>query len=243
MVYRDSDKEQIELNRNSALIWLPAIEAAGLPTPKTIIVPYVHHECLSIFDGEPSVEFSRLSDEIMKAAREIGFPVFIRTDLTSAKHSGPDAYKIEVDGQNGPIAETLEDTELKTWLEREGSKAFLVRQFLQLDASFTAFHGLPVAREFRFFADKDHVICWHPYWPAETIEDHRPSTSDWREKLARHHEAPAELHELSRMAMIAAGACGGGTWSVDFCRDVNGKWWLLDMATAADSYHWKGCKA
>jgi hypothetical protein len=40
----------------------------------------------------------------------------------------------------------------------------------------------------------------------------------------------------------AARACGGGRWSVDFCQDVHGKWWLPDMATAADSFHWPGCE-
>lgn len=231
------------MNRNSALVWLPAIQSVGLPVPKTIIVPYIHHECLSIFDGEPSAEFSRLSDAVMAAAREIGFPVFIRTDLTSAKHSGPRAYKIEEDGQNAPIAETLEYTEMKTWLERDGAKAFLVREFLTLDAPFTAFGGLPIAREFRFFADGDKVQCWHNYWPAETIEGHRPSREDWRDCLADLHREPAELEELSSMSVKAVKACGGGEWSVDFFRDVDGKWWLSDMATAADSFHWEGCSA
>jgi hypothetical protein len=230
------------LNRNSAILWLPAIEAAGLPVPKTITVPYKHHDCLSIFDGERSEEFERLSTEIMAAAQKIGFPVFIRTDLSSAKHSGPSAYKIEVDGQNQPIAETLGDNELKFWLEREGPTAFLVRQFIELDAPFTAFHGLPIAREFRFFANEDHVFCWHPYWPPTSIEEYRPSCEDWRDKLAELQTEPAEISELKALAMKAAGACGRDEWSVDFFRDVNGKWWLSDMAVAKDSYHWESCE-
>jgi len=194
---------------------------------------------MPIFDGEHSDEFDRLSAAVMDAAKEIGFPVFIRTDLTSAKHSGPRAYKIEVDGENEPIARTLEDTEMKTWLEREGSQAFLVREFLDLKAPFTAFQGLPIAREFRFFADENGVRCHHGYWPPETIEDHRPSCDDWRTKLDLMQERPPE--ELWDMAIRAAKACGGGLWSVDFCENVNGKWYLPDMATAADSFHWPGC--
>lgn len=228
------------VNPNSALIWLPAIQSAGLPVPETIIVPYAHHECLGIFDGEHSDEFSRLSNEVMKVANKIGFPVFIRTDLTSAKHSGPQAYRIDADGQNEPIAETLEDTELKMWMERNGPKAFLVRKFLTLDAAFTAFGGLPIAREFRFFADSERVLCWHPYWPVEAIDGHGPSREDWRQCLVAHHVEPQD-RSLWAMAIEAARACGGGEWSVDFCRDTDGKWWLLDMATAMDSYHWPGC--
>lgn len=229
------------MNRNSALIWLPKIEGAGLPTPKTIIVPYSHHDCISIFDGDPSAEFFRLSEAVMDAARGIGFPVFIRTDLSSAKHSGPSACRIDEDGQNQPIFETLEDSELKFWMERSGPTAFLVRRFLTLDAPFTAFRGLPIAREFRFFANEERVFCHHGYWPADSIEEHNPSSPEWRELLAGMQEDPPELAELSSMAITAAGACGGGNWSVDFCRDADGKYWLLDMAVAADSFHWPGC--
>lgn len=226
------------MNRNSALIWLPAIEAAGLPTPQTIIVPYDHHACASIFDGESSPEFNRLTDAIMNAGRTIGFPVFIRTDLSSAKHSGIDAICVSADGHNQPIFETLEDNEMKFWMEREGPKAFLVRKFLELDAPFTAFLGLPIAREFRFFADENGVLCFHAYWPEETIK--RPSCSNWKELLAELNSTPPP-DSLAIMAVRAATACGGGRWSVDFCKDVRGKWWLLDMARAEDSFHWEGC--
>lgn len=228
------------MNRNSALIWLSAIEAAGLPTPRTIVVPYDHRGCSSIFDGIPSAEFFRLCDAVNDAAIQIGFPVFIRTDLGSAKHSGPSAFCIDQDGVNAPICETLEDQELKFWMERHGPSAFLVREYLKLKAPFTAFRGLPIAREFRFFADAKQVYCWHPYWPADSIEDHRPSVENWRELLADMHRAP-ENPDLWRMATTAAAACGGGKWSVDFCEDVDGKWWLVDMATAGDSFHWPDC--
>lgn len=227
-------------NRNSALIWLPAIEAAGLPCPHTVIVPYDHYACAAIFDGETSEEFMRLTDAVMEAGRAIGFPVFIRTDLSSAKHSGIDALCISADGHNQPIFETLEDNELKFWMEKEWPTAFLVRKFLTLDAPFTAFRGLPIAREFRFFADETQVYCWHPYWPEFSIEDHRPSCENWRELLAELNTTPPPA-ELSAMAVRAAAACGGGRWSVDFCRDVDGKWWLPDMAREEDSFHWEGC--
>ena len=231
------------MNPNSALIWLPALEAAGLPTPNTIIVPYNHGACLSIFDGDHSDEFERLCAAVLKAAGEIGFPVFIRTDLTSAKHSGPKAYKIE-NATDNPLAigETLEDTEMKTWMDRDGgAQAILVREFLTLESPFTAFSNFPVSREFRFFADRERCLCWHPYWPEDAIEDHRPSRDDWRELLADLQRTPENIAELSAMAISAVRACGGDAWSVDICRDTSGKWWITDMARAEDSFHWEGC--
>jgi len=42
------------------------------------------------------------------------------------------------------------------------------------------------------------------------------------------------------MAIEAAKVCDG-RWSVDFARDRSGKWWLIDMALMAASWHWPGC--
>jgi len=63
---------------------------------------------------------------------------------------------------------TIEDNEMKFWMSEEyPPAAFMVREFLDLDASFKAFGGLPIAREWRIFASPEKVICYHPYWPAE----------------------------------------------------------------------------
>lgn len=237
------------MNPNSALRWLPVITDAGLPVPRTVIVPYSHRECVSIFDGEASVEFSRLSDAVMSAAREVGFPAFIRTDLSSAKHSGPSAYRIEQDGHNEPIARTMEDNELKFWIERYGPSAFLVREFLPLEAKFEAFSGLPVNREFRVFSAGLHDLCIHPYWPHDAVDGHvnEGKYPNWREDLSLLHQLPDDesdmIQRLAREAVLAI--CRAEKriefWSVDFAQDVNGNWWLIDMATAADSYHWPLC--
>lgn len=237
------------MNRNSSHIWLSGIEAAGLPTPRTIVIPYKHQACMPIFDGEPSAEFDRLVNEVAFAAGEIGIPAFIRTDLGSAKHSGLKGVQIA----DGSIAESdrsvgwvlsrlLEDQELKFWLEREGPTAILVREWLTLKAKFTAFDGLAISNERRFFATPERVICQHPYWPEGAVGDGCPSRTGWRDLLRSIHDEPAQA-ELSILAMKAAAASGGGAWSVDICQDVTGKHWITDMAVASDSWHWPGCPA
>jgi len=234
------------MNRNSALLWLPKIEEAGLSVPQTVIVPYSHTEILPLFDNEACPEFERLSGAVEEAIGSIGYPVFVRSDLTSAKHAGPRAYRIEDPSKiRSVLFKTLEDNELKFWLERDGPKAILVRKFLTLPAPFTAFRGLPISREFRFFAQPDRIICYHPYWPDEAIQDHIDGGyGGWREDLPEVHRLADEAFDgLAAMAIKAAEACGHGPWSVDFAEDDNGKWWLLDMATAADSWHWTGCQA
>jgi hypothetical protein len=230
------------MNCSSALFWLPRIEAAGLPTPRTMIVPYSHHDCMPLFDGQSCPEFFRLSAAVETAAKEIGYPVFIRTDLSSAKHSGLKAYRIDEPGENQAIFETIEDNELKFFMERNGPQAFMVREWLDLEHHFTAFRGLPISREWRYFADSEHVICRHPYWPVEALEGHVDEAvyPDWQFWLSQLNFPTGDGLDLDEMALRAARACGG-RWSVDFCRDVKGKIWLTDMAVMESSWHWPGC--
>jgi len=229
------------MNRNSALRWFPPIEAAGLPVPRTLMVPYRHYDILPIFDGESSPEFMRLKLAVEAAALEIGLPAFLRTDLCSAKHSGPGAYCIsDATACGQQVFDTLEDTEMKSFMQPEGPQVMMIREFLTLDAPFTAFNGLPIAREWRIFANGERAICRHPYWPAEALEEH-VTADGWEAKLADMHVWPEDAG-LEAMAVTAARACGGEPWSVDFARDVAGKWWLLDCAIAADSWHWPGCE-
>lgn len=48
--------------------------------------------------------------------------------------------------------------------------------------------------------------------------------------------------EVTQIAGAAAKAQGSGKWSADLVEDVNSKWWLLDMATAGNSYHDLDCQ-
>lgn len=229
------------MNPNSAMIWFPAIEAAGMKVPKTTMVPYNHSACLSIFDGEECPEFNRLVTATEEAAEVIGYPVFIRTDLSSAKHSGPVAFRADSRERIMQcLARTIEDNEMKFWLEQHGPQAIMVRKYLNLHYTFTAFHGMPVAREFRFFADARTVFCAHPYWPEDALERHCYEPA-WREKLALLNEMPSNYGELCALAMQAAAVAGEGQWSIDFAMDCDGGWWLIDMARMENSWHWPGC--
>lgn len=233
----------MDLHFDSALYWFPRIRAAGLPVPKTIFISYDYRAILPIFDGLNSDEYDRIYYMVEEAAKEMGMPCFLRSDVTSAKHQGPKAYKIEnIDGLNDQICRTLEETELKTFMHYQKPKALMVREWLNLKHEFTAFHGLAISREWRVFADSFRVICAHPYWPEVAIEGHTKDL-DWKRKLNQSQMiSPPELISMGEHAIRAAQAVGGGEWSVDFAQDVNEKWWLTDMALAGSSYHWPGCK-
>lgn len=233
------------MNRNSAKIWFPAVEKAGLPVPRTLMLNYDHRLIAAACEGEASApikaEIDRVNKVVLEAATQIGFPVFIRTDLTSAKHSGPRNYCARTSSDLARVVyRTIEDSELKLMFA-PCSEALMVRQFLDLPGAFTAFGGLPISREYRFFADGKRVICHHPYWPEEAFDEFSKAPASAKELLARLY-ADAAPQQLFELAVKAAAAVGDGAWSIDFAQDRSGKFWLLDMARAEDSYHFPGCQ-
>jgi hypothetical protein len=255
----------VEQPRNSALFWLPRVERAGLPVPKTFVVPYDHASAIGALLGdvdEPGFPWG----EIEQAIGELGGRAFIRTDQGSAKHSGPVAYRFDEtsagDDLRRLVSLLVEDQEMKFWLGPELPSAFLVREWLDLEAAFSAFGyapgaddapGHPIAREWRFFAEAGRgVLCAHPYWPADAIK-FRPRRTGrllpsgmfeltsgepegWREKLRELHR-PIDMPLLEGLAVQAAEACPGVAWSVDFARLTDGSWRLIDMALAGHSWH------
>lgn len=232
------------MNKNSALIWLPKIVAAGLPTPKTEVVTYDHVLIANAIENcKPSNELEYLAVEASMACNKIGYPAFIRTDLSSAKHDGPRAYRVDSAADIARVLHaTIVDNEMKFWLEPEPPRAMLVREWIDLDSPFSAFRGHAIAREWRFFADGERVHCFHPYWPEDSIQFFNIQEPDgWRDALKELHAVPDNVDQLKAMAIEAARLYGCYS-SVDIAMDANGKWWITDMATAEDSYHWPDCE-
>jgi hypothetical protein len=230
------------MNKNSALFWLPIVEGLGIRSPKTKIIPYDHNEFVAFLEGETKKLPDQLAGQMINACEEIGWPSFIRTDLSSCKHNGPKDYlATDISRVRHVMARTVEDNEIKFWLGPETPQAFLVRQYLHLKYDFTAFNGLPISREFRYFSDGKLLLCSHPYWPEMALEGHIDNDQQWKEKLAPLHSIPTEFDELTEIAIKVAQACND-SWSIDFAQDENGDWWLIDMALMKDSWHWPGCK-
>lgn len=97
---RGKRKKKGPMNRTSMLYWFDRVAAAGLPVPSTTIVP-IAPETMKAFWAR--VDGAEITDESVwapfeAAARAQGFPCFLRTDLSSAKHDGPTAYRCTVGG-------------------------------------------------------------------------------------------------------------------------------------------------
>ena len=51
------------------------------------------------------------------------------------------------------------------------------------------------------------------------------------------HESDEEVEYLTGVCERVAEYLPGIDWSVDFLRDIHGKWWLIDMGEAYKSWH------
>lgn len=226
--------------QNSMLYWWPIVSDLKVPMPRTqlIAVPQEFDWYNINPDKSVTATFIRL---IHEAGDELGWPAFIRGDLTSGKHEWAETCYLEspekiVANLHGLYAAT--DIALIP-----PPAAIAVREFLTLDAPFRAFMGLPIARERRFFVDDGKIVCNHAYWPEDAI---------WFGQLAGHGtvETPGwqailrHLNEISisdaaQLHIYAAviGNALGGSWSVDFAHTNTGEWVFIDAAKAGDSWH------
>ncbi|RJQ07565.1 MAG: hypothetical protein C4551_06570 [Bacillota bacterium] len=248
--------------RNSMIYWWPRVKNLGIPVPRTEIVRLrpVTIDALSIhrYTRQPGDEpiaalcrwerahrrvcrvLSRLGNAAYSIARS-GQPLFIRTDLSAAKHSYRETCYCDA-VQYYPVhiyalAEAMDTADIMglPW------RAIVFREYIPLAARFTAFWGhLPIAPERRYFVRDGRVECRHPYWPAEALATRSNEArlpADWRDQLAEMNtETPEEVELLTGYAERVA-AVLPGYWSVDFALAADGRWILIDMATGDDSWH------
>jgi hypothetical protein len=229
------------IDRNDLAYWFPLLEGTGVRVPRTRIVT-TEARLLDILEGGEPTGFSALIDGLHAAAQELGYPVFLRTGHTSGKHGWKETcYVAEPADLPSHVMELVEYSALAD-LFGLPTETWVVRELLQLDARFHAFPGeMPIAREHRLFIRDGEVICRHPYWPAEAIEDHDPSCEDWREQLdAMNRVTPDEADELEATATRVAEVFTG-FWSVDIAALVEGGWVVTDMAEGARSWHAPEC--
>lgn len=225
---------------NSALYWFPRIEHLGVPD--TQFVPYSHAGWVHVMEGGngwASAGLGGALELITATATMMGFPLFVRSDQTSAKHSGPTAYRADnPDTLRRALFATVEDNEIKLWLDPEQPQAFMLREFIDLHAAFTAFDGHPIANEWRYFVRHGEIACAHFYWPTDAIKFFgNPEPPRWRSQL-RTLRTDRPGWDVTLRAKKAGAACNDHEfWSVDFAQGRDDKWWLIDMATGERSWH------
>jgi len=231
------DKE----NRNRLSWWFPRLPGHIL-TPRTAILPYSGQNLLGIFDGEViGSDFNILCDDIIQTGNLLGWPLFLRTDYLSGKHSWKDTCFVN-DAACVP-QHVIKLVESSAVADMCGFPAdcWAVRQLLKTEPVFFAFHGdMPITKERRYFVEDGKVICHHPYWPCEAFNNSKVSKDNWVKCLNEMNYEDCSEVDLLTVLSEDIGKAIGGSWSIDWLFS-NGYWYMIDMAEANKSYHWSGC--
>lgn len=228
---------------NSMFIWLPVVEAAGIPSPRTEMVDVGPGPLTGILDGNPLPH----PEPIIQAAERIGYPLFLRTDLASGKHSWRETcFVTQPERLLNHVYAVVEFNEMAGVIGLNYT-GLALREYVELDSPFKAFQEMPVARERRYFAEEGKVLCHHPYWIEDAIAAygaHRPMLPpDWRQRLADLNHEGDEVGQLTEWAeAVSASRELEGVWSIDFAHTRDGRWLLIDMALGAMSWH-PACEA
>lgn len=228
------------MDLNSMLYWYPMLEQLELPLPETKIVKLLKtdRELMPVCDGDMS-PLDGQKAEILAAADAVGYPLFMRTDQFSGKHTWTKTCFVPDEGSLFRHIAALFEESFMADMCGLPIKALVFRKYIQMDSLFVAFYGdMPVNPEYRFFVKDGKVLCHHWYWVKEAIQEgFTRLPPDWRQLLrSTEVNTQKELPGLIKLAERVSKAIPGA-WSVDFCRGRDGTWWLIDMAVAADSWH------
>ena len=219
-------------DRNSMLNWYPKIKDLAIMQPETNIVP---------IQWMPAHQGIRNFPQVYKAARQIGFPLFMRTDHFSGKHSwNRTCYVDKLHNLEANLLNLVEESEMAGMLGLPVN-AIVFRKYVEMESAFIAFGGLPVSKERRYFVKDGRVKCHHAYWIEPAIEfwgaTRAEEPPDWREKLqALNYESDVEIDLLTTYAQQVSQVLSG-YWSVDFCLSKSKMWYLIDCATGEQSWH------
>lgn len=224
--------------------WFPKLVEFGIPVPKTIQVRMpagLLGTMLNIFDGDdPGYDFPVFVNHIKSACDEIGYPCFLRTDHTSAKHEWSRSCFVQDGGRiANHICRIVEYSEICGMFGELPWEYWAVREYLPIHpfGVCLGYENMPICREFRFFVEDGAVRCFHPYWPLDALELGGAEDVDYEELCALSEHDEVLLRELATCASHAV----PGAWSVDIL-DTERGWFVTDMAEAHKSFHFPGCE-
>jgi hypothetical protein len=208
-----------------------------LRTPKTVLL-YAPHDIGKIVDGKKTASFDKLVKEITEARDAFGGYAFLRTGQTSNKHDWEKTCYLTPDSDVVDHVGRLVEFSMMVSLPWQ---TWAVREIIKAKPITTAFWGnMPIAREVRLFAEDGKLLCSHPYWPEEAFrQGHNTDDKVTDEQIKQLAEMP-DMEELTKLAEYVSKQFSFA-WSIDFLQDIDGNWWLTDMALSNSSYHWPDC--
>lgn len=228
----------MEEKRKSCLSrWYPLVKGI-VPTPRTVIIK-TDVDLAQLWDCKEPEGFDKLLVEIQKDAYIIGTPCFLRSGMTSNKHDWEKSCYLPTSDFE-TISKHVESIVQFSGMADLPMDVWVVRELLPTISPFDAFHGnMPITRERRYFINNGKVVCHHPYWPREALEN-QTTKKEWKNHLdALNTEPDFETEQLTEWSERIAKVIEG-FWSVDWLYTKNG-WYLIDMGVGESSYHWPDC--
>lgn len=219
-------------------VWYPRLLAAGIPTPRTEIVTTALN-LDSLLDGRRPAGYAEFLTALGEAGDRIGWPCFLRTGYGSGKHDFSSTCHVPTRADLPARVAALVEWSALADLAGLPTSTWALRELVPVDALFTAFRGLPIGRERRYWLDASGaVVGHHPYWISAAIGS--PSVSDWRDYLEElNHESPDEVAVLTALT-ARVGQALPGAWSVDWLFSPGRGWLCIDLAWAERSWFWEG---
>lgn len=215
---------------NDIAMWLPQLEAAGLPVPRTALV-HCEDDLTPLLDGQDVPGFMVLVEHIRQAAYELGYPEFLRTGHLSGKHRWRyTCHLAQAENVAGHVYRLIEESHMADLMGLP-TNTWAVRELLETEPLFVceAYDGFPVTREFRLFVKDGIIQHVQPYWPIKAVLRGRPDVPEpeARKRLGVAGQlSHAEELILYRLAVEAGAACaptGCTHWSVDLLQDRHEK--------------------
>ena len=250
-----SIQKAIKEDKTRLSYWFPTLLAAGLPVPRTVLVEATEEEVINakhlLFEDVESKEMHDLVARIKQVTDEIGYPCFLRTDYTSAKHYwDKSCYVTSPDKLFDHVMEIAAFSEASGLIGMP-IDVWAVREYLPVKPMGFCrnYENMPVVKEFRVFVDGNKLECIHPYWPKDALErgqvEWLPENSFCPEVSLSYLDI-SNRHRIDYLAEKVGGILGG-RWSVDIL-DVGGshvldeyRWYVTDLAEAHKSWHWPDC--
>lgn len=227
--------------------WYPFIKDLDIPQPRTVLAPFPEDEIQKYLNPDADVYMGKSVDMVKRAVEKLGddYPVFVRTDLSSAKHMWEKSCFVESEEKlQSCLFEIMCFNHLADMMGLDFI-GFVVREYIPMASLYKAFGGMPVNPERRYFIRAGKIICHHPYWFDGAISGcsfHSPPLPDnWKELSAEmNYESLAEIIILEDYTLKVAEVLDG-FWSVDYCKAKDGTWYLIDMALGEKSWHPEDC--
>lgn len=231
------------MDKSSFLYWYPKI-AGKMETPRSVIIPFSAKDAITILNGNDDA-LSDLVDIIIQELHhnKILFPVFFKTDFYSAKWYWADTCLIN--SKNDLEKNIVSLLSLNQDDDCRPINALVFKQYIQPEAKLSAFNGMPIGKERRYFIENKRVLCHHPYWEENSIEFFDEDyPEDWRDILRDLNvEDSLEVEILTRESELFARLIDDdGYFSIDFMQGIAGNWYVIDCAEGHKSYHTADCQ-